>query len=164
MKKVKNESKQYLMPLSSEHYSQDLVDRVIEDCLRREADLFVVYVVKPTNEMEIGRLSEQSFLPPGQSKDVAEEVKRTTLKTALSLLKEIEVQAQESGVSCESNLIEGVFDEETLGLASRASVTRIYLCGKSHGALGRLFFENEVDRVLEKAGCRVIISSEEGSS
>lgn len=148
-----------MLALSTEHDSARLVQCALDACVEDEAELLAIYVVEPAEDMElVERLSEQ--LPLEQSMSAAVEVKHTNLSIAMSRLAEIEEMAKEKGVSAESDIVDGLFAEQTLNLAKARAVSRIYLYEQERGWLQRLFSQSRGDQIATKAGCEVVLIDE----
>ena len=148
----------YLVSLASDHDSSAVISRALNDCVRDEAELIVIFVARPRASIGVSRkLMESSMLGQAQSRETAHQIKKSMLKLAQHHLEEISEMAAERNISCETNLINGSFDEQTLVAAKEHAVARIYLGSDKGNLLSRMFLKSEVDQVADGAICEVIV-------
>ncbi len=153
--------KKYLVSLASDSASRAVVSRAIADCAADGATLVAVFVARPSETIGVSRrLMESSMLGSAQSRETATEIKRSTLKLGYDRLEEIASLAESCNVPCETNLINGSFDEQTLNVARMGGITRIYISGDNRNVLSRLFLKSEVDSVADGAACQVLVVDE----
>jgi nucleotide-binding universal stress UspA family protein len=150
--------KTYLLVINGEHDSENLIARAIEDCLADDVFLHVLFTAEPAQETGLTKqLTEQSFLGVGQSKEVAEQVKRTSLRDATYRLDEIEDMATSKGVKCETDIVEGVFADEAIQSAQQHGAERLYVGRRARGTLHKLLFDSDTVQIAEGTPCEVIV-------
>ena len=150
--------KSYLVTLASDHDSGEVVSRALTDCLADGARLVAIFIARLQVNIGVSRkLMESSFLGQAQTREMATEIKKSTLQLGQQRLQQIESEAESFGVECETNLVNGSFHEQTLVAAREGDIARIYISSDNRNVISRLFLRSEVDTVADGANCDVIV-------
>jgi len=146
-----------LLALSSLRHSDKLINKIISEHQNFEK-IYVAFIVeKHLSEEILYKLSDVGFIGPQPSDNLKRILLQEYENQADELLKNIIKKLKEKQINFEMIKKEGNFAEEILKIAKENKVDIIYLNRAERTSLSRLILGSEVNVILRKSDCEVII-------
>lgn len=146
-----------LLALSSLRHSDKLIDVFIAEHHNFEK-IYVAFIIeRHLSEEILFKLSDVGFIGPQPSDNLKKILLQEYQQQADEILKNILEKLSKSGINFEIIKREGSFAEEILKISNEKKIDIIYLSRAKRTSFSRLILGSEVDEILKKSSCEVVV-------
>jgi nucleotide-binding universal stress UspA family protein len=153
-----SEVNRVLLILSATRMSVSCIDAALAAAAREEAELVVLYILDALETADVGkRITHEGFLGGAPSGKLLREMRRERKRQGTQWLAEVAKRAEQQGVTCRTELVEGEFVSRSLDAAQEEAPSVIYVAKRERGTLSRLVSGSPVEELKQAAPCEVAI-------
>jgi nucleotide-binding universal stress UspA family protein len=138
--------------------SPECIESALSAAESEGTELVVLYIVDSTISDDVrSRMEDLGFLGGVPSSRFLRAMRRERKRQGSGELERICRAAEQRGVACRTELVEGDFLTRALEAAQRESATLIFVARRERPVLSRLMSRSQVDELKEAAPCRVLV-------
>jgi nucleotide-binding universal stress UspA family protein len=150
--------KRVLLILSVSRVSPTCVDDALATAEKENAELVALYIVDTVGPRGVQeQVSHEGFLGEAPSGRLLRALRRERKRQGTNELAEIARRAEERGIECRTDLVEGEFLSRALTAAQTEAPAVIFVAKRERAALSRLVSGSQAEELKEAAPCEVTI-------